>query len=131
MKALLKNPWIVGISSLFISLSLGHFFAELAWGSIKCSDGWASSSIGTSGACSHHGGVDKTRDIVIGFISIAVAVIAARLASNLEASGTILRGRDERPSSPYGSKNKHREILLASGAKIEQIETVLSQYADD
>mgnify|MGYP001545356957 CR=1 len=28
-------------------------------GVVACSDGWASGSIGRSGACSHHGGVDR------------------------------------------------------------------------
>lgn len=43
-----------------------------------CSDGWASPSIGSSGACSHHGGVSKAKNIIILIASIAGAIGISR-----------------------------------------------------
>jgi len=49
-----KNlPWIVGVVTVIVC---GIFFSMLE-GPRRCSDGWASSSIGRQGACSSHGGV--------------------------------------------------------------------------
>ena len=48
-------------------------------GGAVCSDGWASASIGRRGACSSHGGVDRTVDVIKFLLSIGAtgwAVIA-------------------------------------------------------
>ena len=42
-------------------------------GPVKCRDGYASSAIGRSGACSSHGGVDRSRDTLIALLSVAGA----------------------------------------------------------
>ena len=45
--------WAAGIgSAVFSIVALGYLL-----GPATCRDGWASPSIGRSGACSHHGGV--------------------------------------------------------------------------
>jgi hypothetical protein len=47
-------------------------------GGVVCSDGWASGSIGHSGACSHHGGVSRLPHILALF---AAAIIAFNVHS--------------------------------------------------
>ncbi len=56
---------------LFVStlILIGVFF-----GAAVCSDGWASSSIGSRGACSYHGGVSSV-PAVVSFIAACIAVI--------------------------------------------------------
>lgn len=46
-----------------------------------CSDGWASPSIGSSGACSHHGGVSKAKNVIILIASIAGAIGISRFTA--------------------------------------------------
>ena len=48
--------------------------ANILLGGPFCSDGWSSSSIGSRGACSHHGGVSSTLG-VISFVSAILAVV--------------------------------------------------------
>ena len=50
--------FIVGVAAL-IALNSA---AGALLGPVKCRDGWASPSIGSPGACSWHGGVDRSRD---------------------------------------------------------------------
>ena len=53
-----------GVASFFVGLAAFIGLSVLAGqllGPVKCRDGWASSSIGRQGACSHHGGVDRSR----------------------------------------------------------------------
>jgi hypothetical protein len=93
------------------------------------------------GACSHHGGVDDSIFQTMGLISFLMAITAA-------ASPAVIRRlltrpkvkrcktaphvkRDTRPVSPYGSKAKHRAILLESGASPAAVEEVVSGFADD
>jgi hypothetical protein len=63
----------VAIVAFFILQNLLTFFSENIFGPVKCSDGYASQSIGRSGACSSHGGVDKSRDALIALLSVAGA----------------------------------------------------------
>jgi len=63
----------VAIVAFFILQSLLTIFSEQILGPVKCSDGYASQSIGRSGACSSHGGVDKSRDTLIALLSVAGA----------------------------------------------------------
>jgi len=54
-------------------------WALVGWllGPPDCQDGWNSPSIGNTGACSHHGGVDPTNDIasIVGGVVMAGAVL--------------------------------------------------------
>src|SRR5689334_5394694 len=51
---------IVGVAVFVGSgFGIGHLL-----GPTTCRDGWASQSIGTRGACSHHGGVDHSGDFL-------------------------------------------------------------------
>ena len=63
----------IAIVAFFILQNLSTILSEQMFGPIKCSDGYASSSIGRSGACSSHGGVDKSRDALIAVLSLAGA----------------------------------------------------------
>lgn len=45
-------------------------------GGAVCSDGWASASIGRQGACSSHGGIDRTVDVIKFLLSIGATVWA-------------------------------------------------------
>jgi hypothetical protein len=63
----------VAIVAFFILQSLLTIFSETIFGPVKCNDGYASQSIGRSGACSSHGGVDKSRDALIALLSAAGA----------------------------------------------------------
>jgi hypothetical protein len=65
----------IAIAAFFILQNLLTLLSDQVFGPIKCSDGYASSSIGRSGACSSHGGVDRSRDALIGLLSVAGAVI--------------------------------------------------------
>jgi hypothetical protein len=68
-----------------VTLGPGVVVFFIAWlvglalvGGVACSDGWASGSIGHSGACSHHGGVSRLPHILALF---AAAVIAFNVHS--------------------------------------------------
>jgi hypothetical protein len=63
----------ISIVAFFILQSILTMFSENIFGPVKCSDGYASPSIGHSGACSSHGGVDKSRDTLIALLSVAGA----------------------------------------------------------
>jgi hypothetical protein len=64
---------VIAIAAFFILQSLLTIFFDEVLGPVKCNDGYASSSIGRSGACSSHGGVDRSRDVWIGLLSVAGA----------------------------------------------------------
>src|SRR3974377_929450 len=63
----------LAIVKFFILQNLLTILFDEMLGPVKCSDGYASSSIGRSGACSSHGGVDRTRDTLIALLSVAGA----------------------------------------------------------
>jgi hypothetical protein len=72
----------IGIAVFFISLmTLGLFIGPLA-----CWDGWESPSIGRSGACSSHGGINHLPQTLIVLASLAFAIIAGvRLGGSKES----------------------------------------------
>ena len=63
----------IAIASFFVLQSLLTILFDEVIGPVKCRDGYASSSIGRSGACSSHGGVDRSRDALIAVLSVAGA----------------------------------------------------------
>ena len=63
----------IAIVSFFIVQSLLTILFDEMLGPVKCNDGYASPSIGRSGACSSHGGVDRSRDALIALLSVAGA----------------------------------------------------------
>ena len=69
---------IVGIAVFFILNVAGNGLI----GPTRCSDGWASPSIGKQGACSHHGGVNRAPQSAVFMVSILGGVIAAIFVGN-------------------------------------------------
>jgi hypothetical protein len=63
----------IAIACFFILQSIITILFDEMLGPVKCRDGYASSSIGRSGACSSHGGVDSSRDTLIAVLSVAGA----------------------------------------------------------
>jgi hypothetical protein len=80
---------------VFFALSM---LAGQLLGSVKCRDGWASSSIGRQGACSHHGGVDRSRG-GLGMIFMVVGGFAGFLFYG-SAIGERLDKPRQRPPLP-------------------------------
>lgn len=88
---------IAGISAFlvcFIGLSL-------AFGPTRCSDGWASPSIGRQGACSHHGGVDHAKGTFefLGSL-VAAAVVGSAVHNRTGGSQPPPRPPTPPPSQP-------------------------------
>lgn len=107
---------IVGlVCALVLSFAAGQLL-----GPIKCRDGWASPSIGRQGACSWHGGVDRSRSglgvifLVLGGV-VGVLFYSTRFAARLDQNG----GRSSPPVSLEPSK--------VSSASISPV--VFPQYA--
>ena len=63
----------IAIASFFILQSILTILFDEMLGPVKCRDGYASSAIGRNGACSSHGGVDRSRDVLIALLSVAGA----------------------------------------------------------
>src|SRR6516162_7747252 len=63
----------IAIACFFILQSIITILFDEMLGPVKCRDGYASSAIGRSGACSSHGGVDRSRDTLIALLSVAGA----------------------------------------------------------
>ena len=72
-----QHPILTGVITgllvfLLTRLALGNVFDLSA----TCRDGWNSSSIGSQGACSHHGGVDRSKAQWASLVSILIGAIA-------------------------------------------------------
>lgn len=66
------RTWLVGIIVFLGAMIL----LSILLGGAVCSDGWASASIGRRGACSSHGGVDRTVGAIKFLLSIGATVWA-------------------------------------------------------
>jgi hypothetical protein len=63
----------IAIVCFFILQNIITILFDEMLGPVKCRDGYASSAIGRSGACSSHGGIDRSRDVLIALLSVAGA----------------------------------------------------------
>lgn len=133
----IRNPWFFGALVFLVMQALGFWLAAKILGPIGCEDNWNSSSIGAQGACSHHGGVDRSRASFISLLSFSAAVwLGLRMNAYNNAEPFFRKAKiklphDDRPPSPYGNKSEHKILLLKSGMKEEIIDTFLNQYRDD
>lgn len=94
-------PVILGLTAFIVSfIVLGHFI-----GPAKCADGWASPSIGRPGACSWHGGVDRSGAQLRLFGSIAAGVLVGVLV-HARANGA--NGTAPTSTSQSQSSGPHR-----------------------
>ena len=91
--------WIIGFAVFFaLARGLGTLF-----GATTCRDGWPSPSIGRRGACSHHGGVDRSEDWLLIFPVIGGTV--AGIAFHKSRVGRLIGGERwsetaKKPRSP-------------------------------
>ena len=78
MSKIFLNPWLIGIVAFIaMRLSLGEIFDLRP----RCEDGWLSPSIGKSGACSYHGGVDRSIASSAFLFSVIFAAVLAFFSS--------------------------------------------------
>lgn len=91
---------VVGFATM-VGLS---FVAGQLLGPVKCRDGWMSSSIGRQGACSYHGGVDRSQN-GLGIIFLIAGGVAG-FAFYGSKIGERIDHRRQPPKSPsYTSPN--------------------------
>ena len=84
---------------IFLAIFIGTpVLLNVLSGGPICLDGWQSSSIGTQGACSHHGGIDGQPEIF--FISAAIAL----------GGLAVLRRREIRDAFATRQSEKKRDI---------------------
>ena len=95
--SIVKNRWFICLL-VFVLVRLALFSI---FGDTNCKDGWRSQSIGIQGACSHHGGVDRTKGMLIFFFSAFAAFIAWSISGSLNKS--------EAPASMNSTKTVENE----------------------
>ncbi len=84
MLKIVFNRWVIGIAVFVaVRMVLGEIF-DLT---IYCSDGWRSPSIGRSGACSYHGGVDASAFRLANLVSLVVGMAALIGYAYIEENG--------------------------------------------
>ena len=75
MQLKVVSLFLGGIFAIFIYWTIGVLF-DL---SPTCWSGWKSPSIGKQGACSHHGGVNKSAERAAFFVSVAAGLLISVL----------------------------------------------------
>lgn len=94
------RAWLVGIIVFLGSMIL----LSILLGGAVCSDGWASASIGRRGACSSHGGVDRTAGAIKFLLSIGATVWAVvAYSAGREKWLAKLRANSEIPTTGTGT----------------------------
>lgn len=90
---------IISTGVVFLLVFIGGAILE---GPSRCSDGWASSSIGHRGACSHHGGVSHSGGLALLLSLIAAGAAFAFLSRKAEELDDIERAKrlEEYKKSP-------------------------------
>ena len=83
---------IISFIAVFITLS---FLLPSA----TCQDGWKSGSIGRSGACSYHGGVDRSMSGMRFWLSLGVAIAAGFYIRRQDRPSTSRNPASEAPRS--------------------------------
>jgi hypothetical protein len=69
----------------FVAFIISMVLVGILMPTLVCMDGWASNSIGSQGACSHHGGVNYIPVVIGVMVSYAVAFFVWRLAKKHES----------------------------------------------
>lgn len=112
MTRFLLNPIVLGFATFLISLFVSGQIFDLR---ARCHDGSLSSAIGRQGACSHHGGVDRSRGGFATVVSLVNGfVVGGAVSNHHNRSGrlgtpTINRGR--RMASNYVSASAPTPIV--------------------
>ena len=97
---------VVALVSFFVLQNLLTILFNNMLGPVTCRDGYASSSIGRSGACSSHGGVDSSRDTLIAVLSVAGAGAISILCAPIGRAPPPPVGSE--PPPPVVPKNRGR-----------------------
>lgn len=100
MKQEIWSPWVVGVATTLVAFLTLNLLFNL---DPTCWDGWVSSSIGSQGACSHHGGVNKTLGTLAWLLSVGVGIAVGLRQNNKNSS-----------NSSSNQANSKREPLLKS-----------------
>lgn len=100
------RTWLVGIIVFLVSMIL----LSILFGAAVCSDGWASPSIGRRGACSSHGGVDRTLGVVKLLLSLG-ATCWAVIAYSSKRDKWLARARETNEVSTVAATNNSDAIL--------------------
>lgn len=110
-------------------------FGKLA-GPATCQSGWQSPSIGSRGACSHHGGVDRTKFSIAFFVSAAGAIgiwwLLARKNRRLTEADAIaahLAWKENFLSSKQASTASSDASISSTDPPRTELATALSQSA--
>ena len=74
-----RKPWIAGAAAFFLSLFV---LGRLLGSPVTCRDGWHSPAIGKRGACSHHGGVDRSGGSLIFLVSLGIGLTVGCMLAN-------------------------------------------------
>lgn len=116
-----KHPITIGIICFFISIVA----LKLFFGPVSCVSGWVSPSIGSSGACSHHGGVANQP---IGILALIVGVVAWNIANkrkiqNASKNDETLNGKDKEKakSKPINQREytfSNANVSMANDAEL-------------
>jgi hypothetical protein len=101
------RPWLIGIGVFLSVLILGDYIV----GPPRCRSGWQSPSIGLRGACSHHGGVDRSRGGILGFIAVVSGIVAAVVFQEKGSAAAIVSNLTKRKSK-FPSSAEGEEFLL-------------------
>ncbi|MDH2493357.1 hypothetical protein RFK95_17775 [Acinetobacter pittii] len=102
---------------VFFTFIIVFIIARILLGS-SCSDGFASLSIGSRGACSHHGGVSS----VEGIVAIIIAAVASYLAFKL-LKVTITDEELEQVRSEYKNEDYNLKDMFCyrCGGKVKSV----------
>lgn len=125
MLRFISNPWILGIVAFFaMRWTLGEVF-DL---SPLCNDGWRSTSIGKRGACSYHGGVDRSAMALANIVGLVAGVIVGVLTqtvwkrssnSGKNTHNTSNCQKPECPSERVTSRNRGSDYLKKHSTIVE------------
>lgn len=116
MKFVKRHPILTGIA-LFLFCVVG---LNILFGPATCRDGWRSSSIGRQGACSHHGGVDRSKGSIAFFIAVVVGGgVGYSLYQKAEAEEReVRRVEHERHKAAQAEReNKLKREFVETGGK--------------
>lgn len=134
----IRNPWVIGTIVFFVvRFSFGSIF-DL---SPECRDGWDSPSIGRPGACSHHGGVDRSASSLAFIVSVIIAtfvglVVHFRAESHSQFKNYLHGFSDNRERPRQHLSEKAEEIIIQtteplSESKIQELEEISKIRAEE
>lgn len=102
MQPVLSRPWLLGaVATLVTFLALNIVFNL----DPTCWDGWVSSSIGKQGACSHHGGVNKTAGTLAWLVSIIFGLVLGLRQAKKKTSKSYPKQEIATEDSPKNNLN--------------------------